>query len=153
MNFNDLFKEEIISTYRQLRGGGDDAILSYKNIEGAYTCDPNVFKASLAMRGRRPIIAMGLDEYYKYVLPLSQAWRNQEGNMITANYLYACQGDRKLSRELLINNRLLYMDSKWLGGAFTISTGGMAGVMFRSTANHEITTSDKYIDLQDPGSL
>lgn len=153
MNFNDLFKEEIISTYRQLRGGGEDATLSYKNIEGAYTCDPTVFKSSLAMRGRRPIVAMGLDEYYKYVLPVSQAWRNQEGNMITANYLYACQGDRKLSRELLINNRLLYMDSKWLGGAFTISTGGMAGVMFRSTANHETTTSDKYIDLQDPGQL
>ena len=153
MNFNDLFKEEIISTYRQLRGGGEDAILSYKNIEGAYTCDPTVFKSSLAMRGRRPIVAMGLDEYYKYVLPVSQAWRNQEGNMITANYLYACQGDRKLSRELLLNNRLLYMDSKWLGGAFTISTGGMAGVMFRSTANHEITTSDKYIDLQDSGEL
>ena len=152
-NFNDLFKEDIISTYRTLRGGGEDAILSYKNIEGAYTCDPNVFKSSIAMRGRRPIIAMGLDEYYKYVLPVSEAWRNQEGNMITANYLYACQGDRKLSRELLINNRLLYMDSKWLGGAFTISTGGMAGIMFRSTANHEITTSDKYIDLQNPGSL
>lgn len=153
MNFNDLFKEDIISTYRTLRGGGEDAILSYKNIEGAYTCDPNVFKSSIAMRGRRPIIAMGLDEYYKYVLPVSEAWRNQEGNMITANYLYACQGDRKLSRELLINNRLLYMDSKWLGGAFTISTGGMAGIMFRSTANHETTTSDKYIDLQNPDTL
>ena len=153
VNFNDLFKGEIISAYRILRGGGENAILSYKNIEGAYSCDPNVFKSSYAMRGRRPILAMGLDLYYKYVLPVSEAWRNQEGKMITANYLYACQGDRKLSRELLINNRLLYMDSKWLGGTFTISTGGMAGIMFRSTANHETTTSDKYLDLQNPGYL
>ena len=66
--------------------------------------------------------------------------------MITANYLYACQGDRILSRELLINNRLLYMDSKWLGGTFTISTGGMAGIMFRGTANQAQNTSDKYLD-------
>lgn len=152
-NFNDLFKSQIISTYRILRGSGDDGTLSYKNIEGAYNCDPAVFKRSTAMRGRRPILAMGLDEYYKYVLPVSEPWRNQKGDMITANYLYACQGDRKLSRELLINNRLLYMDSKWLGGEFTISSGGMAGIMFRSTANHETSTSDKYIDIKVPGAL
>ncbi len=67
---------------------------------------------SYAMMGKRPIIAIGLDEYYKYVLPVTQEWINQEGNPTTANYLYACQGDRILSRELLIENRLLYMDSK-----------------------------------------
>lgn len=149
-NFNDLFKSQIISTYRQLRGSGEDGQLSYKNIEGAYTCDPEVFKSSTAMRGRRPIIAIGLDEYYKYVLPVTERWKAQDGSYTTANYLYACQGDRKLSRELLINNRLLYMDSKWLGGTFTISSGGMAGIMFRSTANHEISTSDKYVDLINP---
>ena len=149
-NFNDLFKGTITSVYRKLRGGADNATLSYKNIEGAYSCDPNVFKTSYAMRGRRPIIAMGLDIYYKYVLPTIEPWRNQAGDMVRADYLYACQGDRKLSRELLINNRLLYMDSKWLGGTFTISTGGMAGIMFRSTGNHETTTSDKYIDLANP---
>lgn len=153
MNFYDMFKENIKTTYRSLRGGGEDGILSYKNIEGAYICDPEVFKSSYAMRGRRPIIAMGLDEYYKYVLPISEPWRNQEGNMTTANYLYACQGDRKLSRELLINNRLLYMDSKWQAGAFTISTGGMAGIMFRSTGNKRNTTSDKYLDVTDSTGL
>ena len=152
-NFFDLFKSSIVATYRRLRSGSENATLSYKNIEGAYLCDPNVFKTSYAMRGRRPLIAMGLDIYYKYVLPITEAWRNQEGKMVRADYLYACQGDRKLSRELLINNRLLYMDSKWLGGSFTISTGGMAGIMFRSTANHETSTSDKYIDLINPGDL
>ena len=152
-NFYDLFKGTIVATYRRLRSGAETAVLSYKNIEGSYLCDPNVFKNSYAMRGRRPLIAMGLDIYYKYVLPVTEAWRNQEGNMVRADYLYACQGDRKLSRQLLINNRLLYMDSKWLGGSFTINTGGMAGIMFRSTANHETTTSDKYIDLINPGEL
>lgn len=141
-NFYDVFRTTVESTYRTLRNGK----LSYETIEGAYLCDPKVFKNSFAMRGRRPIVAIGLDEYYKYVLPVTQPWKNQEGKMITANYLYACQGDRILSRELLINNRLLYMDSKWLGGTFTISTGGMAGVMFRSTANHATTTSDRYLD-------
>ena len=114
-NFFDLFKEQITTTYRRLRSGTDESILARKNIEGAYNCDPKVFK-SYAMEGRRPIIAMGLDIYYKYVLPTIEEWRNQAGTMTTANYLYACQGDRKLSRELLINNRLLYMDSKWLSG-------------------------------------
>lgn len=66
--------------------------------------------------------------------------------MTTANYLYACQGDRILSRELLIENRLLYMDSKWGGGAFGISTGGMAGANFRSTGNKPSTSSDIYLD-------
>ena len=148
-NFFDLFKEQITTTYRRLRSGTDESILARKNIEGAYNCDPKVFK-SYAMEGRRPIIAMGLDIYYKYVLPTIEEWRNQAGTMTTANYLYACQGDRKLSRELLINNRLLYMDSKWLSGEFIINTGGMAGVMLRSTGNHETTTSDKYLDLDNP---
>lgn len=141
-NFYDVFRNTVESTYRTLRNGK----LSYETIEGAYNCDPKIFNTSFAMRGRRPTVAIGLDEYYKYVLPVTQPWKNQEGSMITANYLYACQGDRILSRELLINNRLLYMDSKWLGGTFTISTGGMAGIMFRGTANHAGTTSDKYIE-------
>jgi len=72
--------------------------------------------------------------------------------MVTANYLYACQGDRILSRELLIENRLLYMDSKWLGGTFMITSGGMAGINFRGTANKPTTTSDKYLDSQTLGA-
>ena len=42
------------------------------------------------------------------------------------------------------------MDSKWLGGTFTISSGGMAGIMFRGTANHFRITSDKYLDSANP---
>ena len=143
-NFYDLFKGTIIAKYRSLR----EAKLSEERIDGAYSCNPEIFN-SIAMEGRRPLIAIGLDIYYKYVLPTYEKWKDQEGHMITADYLYACQGDRKLSRELLVQNRLLYMDSKWLGGTFTIGSGGMAGIMLRSTGNHETSTSDKYIDLEN----
>jgi len=97
------------------------------------------------MRGIRPIIAIGLDEYYKYVLPVTEPWKTQDGNYSTANYLYACQGDRILSRELLINNRLLYMDSKWQGGDFTAEKT-MSGISFRLSGNKPDMTSDKYLE-------
>ena len=147
-NFYDVFKNTVISTYRTLRNGKID----YDIIEAAYRCKAGKTFNSYAMMGKRPIIAIGLDEYYKYVLPTKQPWKNQEGAWVTANYLYACQGDRILSRELLINNRLLYMDSKWLGGSFTISTGGMSGLMFRGTGNKATTTSDKYLDNEVLGN-
>ena len=141
-NLYDVFREKIVSTYRTLRNGK----INETTIENAYLCRAGTTFNSYAMRGKRPIIAIGLDEYYKYVLPVTKEWMNQEGNMVTANYLYACQGDRILSRELLIENRLLYMDSKWLGGSFGISTGGMAGANFRSTGNKPSTSSDIYLD-------
>ena len=71
-NFYDVFRTTVESTYRNLRNGK----LSYETIEGAYRCDPNVFSTSFAMRGRRPTVAIGLDEYYKYVLPVTQPWKN-----------------------------------------------------------------------------
>lgn len=141
-NLYDVFKDRILSTYRSLRNGKIDKTI----IENAYLCRAGTTFDSYAMMGKRPIIAIGLDEYYKYVLPVTQPWKDQEGNMVTANYLYACQGDRILSRELLVENRLLYMDSKWLGGTFGISTGGMAGANFRSTGNKPSTSSDIYLD-------
>ena len=147
-NLYDVFKSNILSTYRTLRNGKIDEA----TIENSYMCRAGTTFDSYAMMGKRPIIAIGLDIYYKYVLPVTQAWKDQTGNMVTANYLYACQGDRILSRELLIENRLLYMDSKWLGGTFTITSGGMAGINFRGTANKPTTTSDKYLDSQTLGA-
>ena len=143
-NLYDVFKSTVISTYRSLRNGK----INESIIENAYMCRAGSTFNSYAMRGKRPIIALGLDEYYKYVLPVTVPWKDQTGQMVTANYLYACQGDRILSRELLIENRLLYMDSKWLGGTFTITSGGMAGIMFRSTGNKPSTSSDIYLDGQ-----
>ena len=89
--------------------------LTYQTIEGAYTCNPDVFASSYAMKGKRPIIAIGLDEYVKYIAPIKTGYYDTTGAIQTGesgDYLYACQGDRKLSRELFLINRLNYMDSK-----------------------------------------
>lgn len=110
-----MFKANILSTYAKLRKGGDSATLSYNTIEGAYLCNPEVFKSSYAMRGERPIIAKGLDIYYKYLAPITEGYYDTSGTLqkgSSGNYLYACQGDRMLSRQLFITNRLNYMDSK-----------------------------------------
>ncbi len=141
-NLYDVFYNKVLEKYVSLRKTKIDET----TIEDAYMCRGGKTFDSYAMMGKRPIIAIGLDEYYKYVLPVTQEWINQEGNPTTANYLYACQGDRILSRELLIENRLLYMDSKWGGGAFSITTGGMAGANFRSTGNKPSTSSDFYLN-------
>lgn len=141
-NLYDVFYNKVLEKYVSLRKTKIDET----TIEDAYMCRGGKTFDSYAMMGKRPIIAIGLDEYYKYVLPVTQEWINQEGNPTTANYLYACQGDRILSRELLIENRLLYMDSKWGGGAFSINTGGMAGANFRSTGNKPSTSSDFYLN-------
>ena len=157
VNLWAAFRTTIESTYRTLRSGK----LTETNIEGAYLCDPAVFTNSYAMKGVRPIIALGLDEYYKYILPgLNTGIQYQEepwkavryGGFITtegkwstnAGYLYTCQGDRKLSRELLIRNRLNYLDSWWLAGNY-IAAAVKDGIMIRANAN-DLNTSDTFLD-------
>jgi hypothetical protein len=56
------------------------AKLTEQNIEGAYLCDPDVFD-SYAMRGVRPIVAIGLDEYVKYLKPCIDGFLNTYGNV------------------------------------------------------------------------
>lgn len=106
--------------YIDLRGsnssGANVGNLTYTNIVGAYECNSEVFN-SLAMDGVRPIIAMGLDEYYKYFATTKSSdigYYDTEGALkkeATASYAYCCQGDKKLTTELLLRNRLNYMDS------------------------------------------
>ena len=75
-NLYDLFYDDIVNKYRVLRGISNpsstdlniNGSLTYQNIVGAYECNPDVFQ-SYAMRGVRPIIAIGLDEYYKFLAP------------------------------------------------------------------------------------
>ena len=152
------YRSAIEAAYRSLRKSNK---LNETNIEGSYLCDPNVFKDSYAMKGVRPIIALGLDEYYKYILPgINQEnvdentpWKSvrtsgfitTEGKWSTTNgYIYTCQGDRKLSRELLIRNRLNYLDSWWLAGDY-IAEKVKSGIMIRANAN-DLATSDKFLD-------
>ena len=146
-NMYEVFRDYIISTYGTLR----KTKITYENIENSYLCQAGSTFNSYAMMGKRPIIAIGLDAYYKYVLPTKEDWINQSGEPARADYLYACQGDRILSREMLINNRLLYMDSKFGAGNFTYETGALSGMNFRVSGNKPSTTSDKYLDAESLG--
>ena len=143
VNFLDCFKDEIANKYRNLRS---DSKLTYETIDGAYLCNAAVFD-SYAMRGIRPIIAIGLDEYYKYVAPSKTGYYNTSGALVYDNnsYAYAVNGDRMLSRELLLRNRLNYMDSYWIAGDYTPAGMAQGGVRMRANANNQ-STSDKYLD-------
>jgi len=84
------------------------------------------------MAGVRPIVAVGLDEYYKYLAPALKENDFNSGKLYagyydtsgvhkyqaTPTYVYACQGDKKLTTELLLRNRLNYIDSWWMGGDY-----------------------------------
>jgi hypothetical protein len=92
-NLYDLFYDDIVYKYRVLRNvsnppPGEENIngsLTYQNIAGAYECDPKVFD-SYAMKGIRPIIAIGLDEYYKYLAPALSAKDFDEGKLYAGYY-------------------------------------------------------------------
>ena len=143
VNFYSAFEENIKNKYYSLR---TDSKLTYENIDGAYLCSPDVFD-SYAMRGLRPIIAIGLDEYYKYVAPSKTGYYNTSGELKYDNnsYAYAVNGDRMLSRELLIRNRLNYMDSFWMAGSYTSAEAIQTGVRIRANANNS-STSDTFLD-------
>ena len=142
-NFKEMFSGYIKAGYASLRQNK----LTYQRIEGAYICDPEVFSTSYAMRGIRPTIAIGLDEYVKYIAPITTGYYDTSGTIQTGSlgdYLYACQGDRKLSRELFIINRLNYMDSKWEAGDYIVENAKQQ-IYMRVNVN-ATGTSDIYLD-------
>lgn len=143
VNFLQAFGDSIKTRYYNLRKSGK---LTYENIEGAYLCDPNVFN-SYAMRGIRPTIAIGLDEYYKYIEPTISGYVDTAGETkFDANYWYAINGDRKLSRQLFLRNRLNYIDSYWQAGTYSSEQNASSGIALRINANDDKNTSDKYKD-------
>ena len=145
-----MFNDSIQSKYRDLRSASR---LTYDTIEGSYLCDPSVFD-SYAMRGLRPIIVIGLDEYVKYIAPSITGYYNTDGNIVmdTNAYAYAVNGDRKLSRQLFLRNRLNYIDSWWMAGSYTSESAIQTGVRFRANANNK-STSDTYLDSGSLTSL
>ena len=152
-NLYAVFKEDIKNKYRILRGADDGSevhgSLTYENIAGAYECNPKVFD-SYAMKGIRPIIAIGLDEYYKYFATTKTGYFDTSGTKIiegTPQYAYACQGDKKLTTELLLRNRLNYIDSWWMGGDYEITAVKQGQFWGRVNGNRGTKTSDKYLDL------
>ena len=153
-NFYAVFGDDIKNKYRVLRGVNDGSKvsnnLSYENIAGAYECDETVFK-SYAMSGVRPVIAIGLDEYYKYFATTTAVgYFDTNGTKIvetSPQYAYCCQGDKKLTTELLLRNRLNYIDSWWVGGNYEINKVKQGQFWGRVNGNRIDLTSDKYIDL------
>ena len=169
VNLFDVFYDDIVQKYRVLRGISnptnteDSAVngsLTQQNIIGAYEYTPEVF-GSYAMQGVRPIIAIGLDEYYKYMAPALRENDYTSGKLYAGyydtsgthryqedgpTYAYCAQGDKKLTTKLLIRNRLNYIDSWWLGGDYR--AGVVENQIFiRANANHS-STSDLFLDSE-----
>ena len=158
-NLYDLFYDDIVNTYRILRGlKADDSTdkitnsLTYANITGAYECNGDVFN-SYAMKGLRPVIAIGLDEYYKYFATTAASgvgFFDTTGKLIkegSPSFAYCCQGDKILTTELLLRNRLNYIDSWWIGGDYQIEQIKGSTTWMRVSGNRAGETSDKYLNL------
>lgn len=157
--YNNLyrnFKGAIIQKYRQLRGTSStyDALLtpplqSIDRIEKWYLADPVECK-SLAMRGERPLIALNLDEYYKYITITNTrtggGYQDRYGTISYDNgtYFYMLQGNRSLSRQQFLINRLNYIDS-WLNQG-QYERGGNNVIRGRISANKPSVQSDKWIE-------
>lgn len=154
-NLWETYQGDIITEYAILRGQSSDdknhGNFTYQNIVGAYECNPTVF-GSYAMMGVRPIIAIGLDEYYKYFATTTASgigYYTTSGVLTfeaTPTYAYCCQGDKLLTTELLLRNRLNYVDSKWLAGDYSEAALASSSITARSTLNNP-ATSDTFLNL------
>lgn len=117
------------------------------HIERWYLADPRE-TGSFAMQGDRPLIALNLDEYYKYISITNPKIKYQDrgGDLVTdtgGTYFYALQGDRSLSRQQFLHNRLNFIDSWWTFGDY--ARGG-AAIWGRIGANDPTYYSDKWIE-------
>ena len=154
-NLLQCFEEEIKQKYQEMR----KANLNREFIENAYRCSPDVFTTSYACKGVRPLVALNSDFEYKYILPTLQVGKgtdygyiNTAGNWVqdTGNsFFYACQGDRDLSRQLLIRNRMNYLDSEMQADIYS-PTGSTSttSLKLRASAN-STSTSDNILDVAD----
>ena len=179
-NFYKYFKSSaIISKYKHLKGvtsGVPTAWGVLKNpplksvdyIEGWYNTDPEICN-SIAMRGKRPLTAQNLDEYYKYItitngsdVPTNPLyWPTQDGLIghlasndsgnaaVDSNgtYFYMLQGNRSLARRQFLTNRIEYIDS-WLNQG-NYQRGGFNRIRGRVAANNAAKTSDKWVEPRD----
>lgn len=168
-NFYKYFKNSyILAKYKHLKGSTDNVswtklsyapLMSVDRIEKWYLTDPDEC-GSIAMRGVRPLIATNLDEWYKYItITNSKSYANGVTGFQTGDgeynydsngtYFYALQGNRSLSRQQFLTNRLDYVDS-WLNLG-NYARGGNNNVHGRISANKgydmgdNATTSDKWI--------
>lgn len=170
-NFYKYFKSGlIIPKYKHLRGittsvfGSNlkqPPLKTVDRIESYYLTDYNTTN-NLADLGTRPLVAVNLDEYYKYITITNDAsyLDGTTGQLSgdttgvytfdsTGAYFYALQGNRSLSRQQFLSNRLEYIDS-WLNEG-NYQRGGANRIRGRVAANNKNKTSDKWIETaSDP---
>ena len=171
-NFFTCYKDSYIrNKYRQLRGYDNSTFAKLTNpplssighIEKWYLADYEECgrartrggekRPFLAMKGQRPLIAINLDEYYKYItitnnnISAGGGYSGQGGNTVVDNgsYFYALQGDRSLSRQQFLTDRINFIDSWLYTGAFQRAEGTDI-VKARIEANSGTTKSDNTSD-------
>lgn len=171
-NFFTCYKDSYIrNKYRQLRGYDNSTfakltnppLSSIEHIEKWYLADYEECgraktrggekRPFLAMKGQRPLIAINLDEYYKYITITNNntsaggGYSGQGGATIVDNgsYFYALQGDRSLSRQQFLTDRINFIDSWLYTGAFQRAEGNDT-IKARSEANRGTTKNDNTAD-------
>ena len=141
-NFEKCFLDTAKTYYRDIRKNG----LTYEKLKGYYDYDPKV-SLSYAMMGHRPVNIINVDQYWKYIAPTFGGYINTSGQIAKdeGKRFYCLQGDRQLHRDLFLRNRFNFLDSKWLGGAYSVNNVP-SELWVRANANNYPLTSDKYLD-------
>lgn len=134
INFAGLMMDKVYIIYRSLRNAGAitlDVLVNHYNLQGS-----DVWSE----------IMKNIDSDYKYISPATTGYIDQEGGFAqTQGYFYCLQGDRALSRKTFFRNRLNYIDSQWLGGAYNPGVTGKQ-IKLRYNANDLVRTSDDAVD-------
>ena len=122
------------------------------HIENWYTTKPEVTKW-YCCRGSRPLIAINMDEWYKYITIMipekagGKGYQGMDGKPVydsAGSFLYALQGDRGLSRQQFLMRRINFIDSWLTRGTYMEGSGKQ--IKFRTSANDPSSTSDFWID-------
>lgn len=168
-NFFTFFKDKVVDKYLQLMNksqesyptgnvkaifetGSNTNDLKCDIVDKWYQTSPEVITDSYAVKGDRPLLALNLDEEFKYIIPTNSKAENtifgrltDEGKYSTEKdqYFYALQGDRNLYRTQFLSNRLNYIDSWLTVGNY--ARGGTNRIRSRISANNPISTSDRWI--------
>lgn len=141
-NFEKCFLDTAKTYYREMRKNN----LTYEKLKGYYDYNPAV-SLSYAMMGHRPVNIINVDQYWKYIAPTFGGYINTSGQIAKdeGKRFYCLQGDRQLHRDLFLRNRFNFLDSKWLGGAYSVNNVP-SELWVRANANNYPSTSDKYLD-------
>ena len=158
-NLYSCYFENIKSTYHTLKNNVKNVnkptphsgpISSVDLIEAWYLANPDLCGNQLNMRGARPLIALNMDEFYKYISicnsKVQYQGKENNGALITdtGTFFYALQGDRSLSRQQFLARRINFIDS-WLSeGDYSRSAG--SSIRGRIAANNPSKNSDVWIE-------